>query len=234
MIPGRTRFTAHLIRENGLGGGFAAREATCFAAREATCFAAWLFCPGMAFGAKARWWGDWGARDQPHVGLDLCLYQDRRGNVRRLDEATRVPAMYDGVVVHTCEDFLGRSIVMEHGLAEGGAFYSLYGHTVPLPGLQVGQAVRAGQVVARLSDATRSRTGVLPHLHVSLGRAPRTLAPERFAWETVAETLTLLDPLPLLDGPTRVVEPAAACRELVRALKGGAVFVPGPAEGGAR
>ena len=163
---------------------------------------------------------------------DLLAYLDGQGIVRRLDERTRIPAMYDGVVVRTCDDFLGRSIVMEHPLPAGGVIYSMYGHTVPRSGLQVGQVVRAGDVVAHLADATRSRTGVLPHLHVSLGWAPRALAPDRFAWETIAETLTLLDPLQALDGPTRLVEPASVCRELVRAFKEGATLVPGPAEGG--
>ena len=220
LIPSRTRFTRHLIQANSLDrGGFAGH------------FVAWLLCPGMSYGAPVKWWGDWGVRDQPHVGLDLCLYQDGQGNVRRLDEETRVPAMYDGVVVHICDDFLGRSIVMEHGLPEGGAFYSVYGHTVPRPGLRVGQAVRAGEVVARLSDATRSRTGVLPHLHITLGWAPCAVAPDRLDWETIAGTLTLLDPLQAMDGPYQVVEPISACRELVQALKSGPPFLCGPTDG---
>jgi murein DD-endopeptidase MepM/ murein hydrolase activator NlpD len=164
------------------------------------------------------------------VGVDLCLYQDRQGNVRRLDENTCIPAMYDGVLVRMCDDFLGRSIMMEHHLSEGGAFYTMYGHTVPQPGLQVGQAVREGEIVARLAGVARSATSVLPHLHVSLGWAPCAIAPERLDWETIAETLTLLDPLQAMDDPFRVFKLASACRELVQALKAGSFSLPGLAD----
>jgi len=210
LIPTKTQFTAHLIRENGMDKGHLM----------------WLLCPGMSFRAPAKWWGDWGVRDQPHVGVDLCLYQDGQGNIRRLDEDTRIPAMYDGVVAHTCDDFLGRSIMMEHRLPGRGVLYSMYGHTVPRLGIRVGQGVCEGEIVARLADATRSKTGVLPHLHISLGWAPCVVAPDRLDWETIAGTLTLLDPLRAMDGPAQVVEPASVCRELVQAFKDGPAYLP--------
>ncbi len=185
----------------------------------------------MLFHAPAKWWGDWGERDQPHVGVDLCLYRDGQGYVRRLDESTRIPTMYDGVVVRTCDDFLGRSIMMEHRLPKGGTFYTMYGHTVPRGDLQVGQAVREGEIVARLAGVTRSETSVLPHLHVSLGWAPCAVAHDRLEWEMVAETLTLLDPLQAMDGPTQVLKPASTCRDLVQALKAGSFSLPRLADG---
>ena len=220
MIPRRTQFTQHLIRENGLDrDGFAG------------CFAAWLLCIGMSFHALAKWWGDWGERDQPHAGVDLCLYQDGQGYVRRLDESTRIPAMYDGTVVRTCDDFLGRSIMMAHRLPDGDTFYTLYGHTVPRPDLEIGRAVREGEVVARLAGVPQSKTSVLPHLHVSLGRAPCAVAHDRLDWETIASTLTLLDPLQVMDGPFQVLNSASMCRDLVQALKDGSFSLPGLADG---
>jgi hypothetical protein len=220
LIPPGTHFAQYLIQENGLDkGGFAGR------------FAAWLFCPAMLFHALAKWWGDWGVRDQAHVGLDLCLYRDGQGNVQRLDESTLIPAMCDGVIVRTCDDFLGRSIMMEHRLPEGGVFYVLYGHTVPRDDLRVGQAVRGGEVVARLADAARAKSSVLPHLHVTIGWAPCAIAPDRLDWETIAETLILLDPLQAMDGPTQVLKSASACRELIEALKAGSVSLSGSADG---
>jgi hypothetical protein len=175
----------------------------------------------MSFHALAKWWGDWGMRDQSHVGVDLCIYQDRQGNVRRLDENTRIPAMYDGVVVRTYDDFLGRSVMMEHRLPKGGAFYTMYGHTVPRDAFRVGQAVREGEIVGQVAGVAQSETSVLPHLHVSLGWAPCAIAPDRLDWETIAETLTLLDPLQAMDCPSQVLEPASTCRDLIRALKAG-------------
>jgi hypothetical protein len=228
LIPKHTKFTQHFIRENGLDGdGFPCRKA----GRKAGRFAAWLLCPGMSYGALAKWWGDWGERDQPHVGVDLCLYRDGQGNVRRLDEKARIPAMYDGVVVHTCDDFLGRSVMMEHHLSEGGALYSMYGHTVPREDLRVGQSVREGEVVSRLAHVSLSKASVLPHLHVTLGWAPCAIAPQRLDWETIAGTLTLFDPLQAMDGPCQVIEPVSACRELVQALKEGSISFPGSADG---
>jgi hypothetical protein len=185
----------------------------------------------MSYNAVAKWWGDWGERDQPHVGLDLCLYRDGQGNVRRLDENTHIPAMYDGVIVHTCDDFLGRSIVMEHHPPEGGTFYTMYGHTAPRRELKVGQAVRNGEIVARLAGVTCTETSVLPHLHVSLGWPPCAIAHDRLDWETIAETLTLIDPLQAMDGPFQVVKLASSCRELVQALKAGSRPFPELADG---
>jgi hypothetical protein len=68
-------------------------------------------------------------------------------------------------------------------------------------------------------------------LHVSLGWAPCAIAHDRLDWETIAETLTLLDPLQAMDGPFQVVKLASACRELVQALKAGSRPFPGLADG---
>lgn len=59
------------------------------------------------------WWGDCGERDNPHEGLDLCLYRNMEDDILRLDEKTNIPAMSDGVVVKIINDFLGRSVILE-------------------------------------------------------------------------------------------------------------------------
>jgi hypothetical protein len=102
-------------------------------------------------------------------------------------------------VVRLCDDYIGRSVMMEHrfpGLP--GWFYALYGHTRPRESLVAGQAVRAGEIVARLAPVTRPGSTVLPHLHISLGWSPEPVAPERLDWNTLPDVLRLLDPLPLL------------------------------------
>jgi hypothetical protein len=81
--------------------------------------------PGMAFGAMDKWWGDQGRRERPHEGVDLCLYRDGHGEVRRLGEHARLPAMYDATVVRLCDDFLGRSVMMEHELPRGARLYTM-------------------------------------------------------------------------------------------------------------
>jgi murein DD-endopeptidase MepM/ murein hydrolase activator NlpD len=189
-----TRFTECLIRENGL---------------QERDFGEWAFYPGMLFAALTKWWGDRGMRDAPHEGLDLCLYRDRRQVIHRLGQGTRIPAMYDGIVVRMLDDFLGRSVVMAHRFPGDNRvrFYTMYGHTIPCSGLRVGQVVRKGQIVARLSDATKSRTNALPHLHISLGWTPNAISYDQLDWGSIPHVLTLLDPLQLIAWPYRTVEP---------------------------
>jgi murein DD-endopeptidase MepM/ murein hydrolase activator NlpD len=174
------------VRENGLGERG---------------FLGWRFDPAMRFEAPVMWWADRGPRPRPHEGLDLCFYRDGKGARRRLEIRTRIPVMYDGIVVRLCEDYVGRSVMMTHrfpGLQ--GRFYTLYGHTRPRAGLEAGQAVRAGEIVARLAPVTRPGATVLPHLHISLGWSPEPVLPERLDWDLLPGVLHLLDPLPLL-GP---------------------------------
>jgi murein DD-endopeptidase MepM/ murein hydrolase activator NlpD len=182
----RSRFTEHLVRENHLSGGDLAE---------------WVFWPGMLYGAQDMWWGDRGPRAAPHEGLDLCLYSDRLGGIHRLHEGTRIPALVGGVVVRMLDDFLGRTVVVERPLPGGARFYAIYGHTVPRAGLDLGQAVRAGEVVATLADASRSRTNALPHLHISLGWTRGAIPVDRLDWGTIPVVLALLDPLPAIDWP---------------------------------
>ena len=153
----------------------------------------------MLFGAPQMWWDDRGPRPRPHEGLDLCFYWSQGLETRQVDVQTQIPAMYDGTVVHLCEDLIGRSVMMEHRWpAMPGCIYTLYGHTRPRAGLAVGQTIRAGEIVARLAPVTRPGATVLPHLHISVGWSSEPVAPERLAWNILPEVLHLLDPLPLL------------------------------------
>jgi murein DD-endopeptidase MepM/ murein hydrolase activator NlpD len=182
----RSRFTEHLVRENGLADDRLAH---------------WILRPGMLSGAPVKWWGDGGKRIAPHEGLDLCFYRDQAHEIHRLHPGTRIPAMYDGTVVRVLDDFLGRTVVIAHSLPEGdGAFYTIYGHIVPREGLDVDRSVREGEFVARLTDASRSRDNALPHLHVSLGWTRDAIAHHNLDWETIPHVLNLLDPLPALGG----------------------------------
>ena len=98
-----TRFTEFLIRKNALDKGG---------------FKGWVFCPGMLFNSTDKWWGDQGKRDKPHEGLDLCLYKDREDKILRLGEKAKVPVIYDGIVVRIVDDFLGKSVIIEHILSD--------------------------------------------------------------------------------------------------------------------
>jgi murein DD-endopeptidase MepM/ murein hydrolase activator NlpD len=199
----KTRFTEMLIDENGLGRYE---------------FAHWVFCEAMLFNAPGKWWGDRGRRDFPHEGIDLCLYADRRGKTRRIDEKTRIPVMHDGVVKAFFKDYLGRAVIIAHDLAGGGGrFVSMYAHTNPRADLQIGSVVKQGDVIATLADTSGAKSRIIPHLHVSIGLPSAAFSFDAFVWNRVRqpELMTLLDPLAVIDRPHRVLESGhPACQAL--------------------
>jgi hypothetical protein len=187
--PPPSGFTQALVRANRLDEGG---------------FQHWHIDPAMRFGAARMWWADLGPRPRPHEGVDLLYYRDRDQALRRLDTETQIPAMYDGTVVRLCDDFIGRSVMMGHRFPDrAGWFYTLYGHTHPCAGQAAGQTIHAGETVAHLAPVTRPGSTVLPHLHISVGWSPESVAPERLDWTLLPEALHLLDPLPLLDSSQR-------------------------------
>jgi murein DD-endopeptidase MepM/ murein hydrolase activator NlpD len=164
-------------------------------------FCGWHVDPAMGFGAASMWWADRGWRPRPHEGLDLRLWHDDAREIYALDTETQLPALYDGRVVRLCDDYIGRSAMMEHRFPDrAGFFYTLYGHTRPREGLAAGQAVRAGEIVARLAPVTRPGSTVLPHLHISVGWSPEPVPPEGLDWNTLPGVLHLFDPMLLLGG----------------------------------
>ena len=189
----RTRFTEHMVLANGLGESFAG----------------WLFLPGMLFNASDKWWGGKGERIAPHEGLDLRLYEDARGRVLLLGAGSSVPAVYDGTVKGIVDDFLGKTIIMEHRFPQMPAFQliTLFGHTKPAGGVRPGEAVKAGDVMAAIASPGASGKAVDCHLHVSLGRPSGAVALASLNWQNMAEGLVMFDPVEALDGPFRVYSP---------------------------
>jgi len=194
----RSGFSDCLIRKNGLGRSQ---------------FERWLFYPGMLFETASEWWGDRATRNRPHEGLDICLYQNRRNQICPLDENTKIPAMFDGVVVGVIKDFLGQTIVMEHrnlGSESGVHCYTFFGHTRPTEGLAPGQSVKEGEPIALLSGVRGSKRGMLPHLHLSVGLASSAIPHDRLHWRHIgtSSALTLIDPLQLLTQPVAITDEA--------------------------
>jgi len=193
----RTRFTEWLIRKNGLGEP-GLKE--------------WIFCPGMLFHAVCKWWGDKGPRNTAHEGLDICLYKDQQDRIASLDEKTRIPVMFDGVVVNIIDDFLGNSVIVEHAFRDRdtGRICTIYGHTNPLKGLYVGSGLKQGDIMGTLADPGQSGFNVMPHLHISVGLASQPISYDRLNWDTIGDsgTLALLDPLNIINWQYQILDDA--------------------------
>jgi murein DD-endopeptidase MepM/ murein hydrolase activator NlpD len=195
VIPENTCFTERLIGANGL---------------DPKDFHRWAFCPGMLFQSPDKWWGDHGRRDFPHEGIDLCLYTDPTGGVRRLDEHTRIPVISDGVVKAVFTDYLGQAVIVEHECHQRGRghYLSVYAHTKPVFGMHPGVAVKEGDVIATIADTSRSKAKIAPHLHFTIGLPSPDLMYENFVWNHMRDPdlVSLLNPLMVIDRPFRVID----------------------------
>ncbi len=184
----KSGFTEYFIQANGLGKNG---------------FDEWLFLPGMLFLAPNKWWCNRSKRDSPHEGLDLGLYRDCRGNIRQLDEKTQIPAIFGGMVVKVLDDFLGKSVIMEHALSENetSMLITIYGHTIPAENIKPGRSFNQGDIIATLANRKKFKTDIDPHLHISTAWSLRTGSYENLNWNTIGtlDTLTLFDPLQVMD-----------------------------------
>jgi murein DD-endopeptidase MepM/ murein hydrolase activator NlpD len=197
----KTRFTEMLIEANSI---------------HPNDFQSWVFCPGMLFNSADKWWGDRGRRDFPHEGIDFCLYEDRSGQILRIDEKTCIPVMQEGVVRAMFTDYLGQAVIIEHEhpRSETGTFLSAYAHTKPYAGIQPGIIVKEGDVIATIADTRQSKANILPHLHLTLGLPTPNLVYDPFVWNMMRdpELIVLLNPIGLIDWPAKVLDAHNYCR----------------------
>jgi len=149
-----------------------------------------------------KWWGNRGKRERPHEGLDLCYYRDREDRIFHLDEKTKIPVLYDGVVVRVMDDFIGKSVMVEHHLPESRypLLCTIYGYTNLPHDLNVGKIVKAGNMIALLARPKKSQKNIPPHLHISGVWIFKNISYEALDWETMPtlKTLQWIDPLRLI------------------------------------
>jgi murein DD-endopeptidase MepM/ murein hydrolase activator NlpD len=107
---------------------------------------------------------DYGTR--MHEGLDIrCLQRDRRG-----EPTDSVGATADGTVVYFSRkpglSNYGNYVVIRH-VIEGLEIYSLYAHLSEVrPGLTIGQAVRAGEVIGTMGRTSSNEAINKERAHV--------------------------------------------------------------------
>ena len=127
--------------------------------------------------------------------------------------------MHAGVVRAIIKDYLGKAVMIEHKSSESdtGRFISLYAHTIPCSYLKVGTILKEGDIIANLADTSKSKSHIIPHLHVSLGLPSKSCSYDGFIWNTIRkpEMITLQDPLAVIDWPYQALDVGSpACREL--------------------
>ena len=162
-----------------------------------------VFHPGMLFDSTDRWWGDWGNRDKPHEGLDLCLYRDRYGENHSLDEKIKVPVIYGGKVVRVIDDYIGKSEFVGHDICDskGNQLYTVYGHIEPYNEVSRGKMLIEGNIIATITDTRGKKVEISPHLHISIAWIPECLPCEKLNWKSLGDSkiVSLLNPLKVFD-----------------------------------
>jgi hypothetical protein len=165
-------------------------------------FRRWVFHPGMLFKAPGKWWSDQGLRAVPHEGLDLYSFETDGGEVQTVDQRTRIPAAFAGQVAKIDRDFLGKSIYISHAIYadDGRQLLSAVGHTVPRDGLQTGQQVATGEIIASVAGFPGSKTNLPPHVHLTFAWVPVDFRLDQLTWKNLGHDpgIRLIDPLTVI------------------------------------
>lgn len=195
----KSRFTEIFIHHNAIGK-FGFME--------------WVFYPGMLFHSQYKWWEKGGMRQRPHEGLDFCFYRDMAGQNHSLNEKTKIPVMYEGEIVGIHNDFLGKSLFMRHNIFDdcGNGLHTIYGHTSPCRGVDIGRVFREGETIAVVTEAKKKDTQIPPHLHISVAWLPKSFPYNRLSWEAMGDrsVVTFCDPLEFIDGKYKVARERVA------------------------
>jgi hypothetical protein len=169
-------------------------------------FHRWVFQPGMLFQALEKWWGDQGPRAVPHEGLDLYSFETDGDGVKTLNHRTQIPAAFAGEVVKIDRDFLGKSIYICHGIytADGRQLLSAVGHTLPREGLNIGQQVATGEIIAAVAGVPGKKTNLPPHLHLTFAWVPADFRLDQLTWNNLDHDpgIRLIDPLAVISPRT--------------------------------
>ncbi|KAA3607638.1 MAG: hypothetical protein D8M57_10370 [Candidatus Scalindua sp. AMX11] len=164
-------------------------------------FSEWVFSPGMLYRDRNSWWKSGAIRPVPHEGIDLYLFRDKTGQICRLNGYTMIPVMYDGLLMHIHDDFLGKSLYVKHHISiKGQTLHTIYGHVVPEKSSELGDTAREGEIIATVASPSK-KSAVPPHVHITMAWLPDTLSCKELNWETIGnhDHITLCNPLDFID-----------------------------------
>lgn len=150
-------------------------------------FSKWSFTPGMAYGDSIKWWDRRTERRTRHEGLDFATYRDRENKVHRLGGGVAVPPFYRGRLVGVMDDFLGKTAVVEHQIANhrGHILYGLYAHLLPAATLETGEILDESNELGMIAPALNKSCPA--HLHISTVWIARRFPIEQLSWAGFGE-----------------------------------------------
>ncbi|MBF0204917.1 MAG: peptidoglycan DD-metalloendopeptidase family protein, partial [Desulfamplus sp.] len=148
---------------------------------------------GMLFGSNEKWWADWGNRYAPHEGIDIVFY--RKSNktfdcdICSFDSNIKIPTMADGIILNICDDFLGQSVIIKHSMhnfeqsaCKKSSVVVSYSHIMADKCLKAGMAVTKEQILGTVADTSMKKSGILPHLHISIMEISTTIPHNELNW----------------------------------------------------
>ncbi|MCF6246870.1 MAG: hypothetical protein L3J69_05860 [Desulfobacula sp.] len=144
----------------------------------------WHFHCGMLFLTKDKWWGDFKVRNCVHEGIDITYYKTAPGKWQQLNETIMVPAMESGIVLNICDDFLGKTIIIQPFLPVINSevrILFVYAHIEPMNDIQKDSIVFQGSCLATLSH-TKKNPQLPPHLHLSCFEVPKSIRAKDLNW----------------------------------------------------
>jgi hypothetical protein len=163
-------------------------------------FQAWVVKAGMGFGDPGQWWGEPPkARPKPHEGLDLRGFWDKAGNEQPLPAGTIVPPLDRGRVVGIIADFLGRTVIVDHGVSNraGLSLHGFYAHLAAPATATIGADLDADEGLGAIAAGNRFCP---PHLHISTVWIARDFPLAQLRWANFIDQkgFRLCDPRPFL------------------------------------
>ncbi len=157
----------------------------------------WLFYSGMLFLSRDKWWGDFKKRSSAHEGIDICYYRLNSGEIFSFDESIKVPAINDGLVLNICDDFLGRTIVIQDRINRSlkSRVLFIYAHVAPVKKLKPGMNIKKNEIIARVCNTCKNPQ-LTPHLHFSCCEIPENITPEKMNWNLFSKhpDINLINP----------------------------------------
>ncbi len=169
-------------------------------------FREFVFFDGMLFNSMKKWWGDMGSRPSPHEGLDLAMYEDEDGVLKKISPDFMIPAAMDGVITAVINDILGKSVFLGHDFYDSDRrLHTVYAHVVPAENIHAGGNVRGGELLAEISSISGKKGGIVPHLHLSVAWIPDDYFPDRINWREIGlrKGIVLSDPAMLFNAPLK-------------------------------